>query len=181
MTKYLTLRLTDGRRVTIQRLSCYGRVDFAYHLGQCYELLEGYRDTPLVDLYCQNDQFKYHCDQCLTLNGLPPDKLSDTQLVGLLFSSSEAPYGVLNQFNYDLDKATAQAKAPSKPDTKGSLLGKLWKSLGDLQLALRVVQELPTDVLEDALYEMKPDTDKNKDKARATLERLQKGSKGNGL
>ena len=171
-SRKLTLRLTNGKWATIQRMSVFNRLDFSYHLQQAYEVLAESANTPLVDLYVENDEFQYHCDQCLKLSHLDPNLLSDTQMIGLLFGSTDYPYGLLNQFNYDLEKVTSNAKAPSKPDTRGSILGKLWRSLGDLQIAIKVASELPVDVLEDALYQMKPEEERNKDKARETLKSL---------
>jgi len=174
LDRQLTIRQTNGKWVTIQRLSVFDRLDFAYHLQSAYQYLSDSPDTAITEMYVTNDGFRYHCDTCLQLANLDAKYLSDTQFTGLLFASAEYPYGLLNQFNFPLDQSTKNAKSPTDPETKGSLLGKLWRSLGDLQLAIRIATELPTDVLEDALYEMKPAEDKNKDKARKYLERLNK-------
>lgn len=169
----LTLRLTDGRWVTIQRLSVFDRIDFRYHLQQSYKLLDDYPDTPLVKIYEENDQLRYHVDTCLELCTIPPCRVSDTQLVSLLFATKRNPYGILNEFNFNLSEAASNTQSPGRPDTKGAILGRLWRSTGSLNTALKLCTQLPTDVLEDALYELKPEEEKNKDKAKEALKRME--------
>ena len=55
------------------------------------------------------------------------------------------------------------------------IIGKLWRSLGDLNLALKLAESLPVDVLEEAMYELKPAEAKYIDKARELMNKIRGG------
>lgn len=171
MSAYINLRLTNGTWLTLQRMSVFTRLDFAHHLKQAYELLTRDPSQSIRDLYVKDDEFRHHCDQCLELHSIPPKQVSDDQLIALLFGSSSHPLGVLNQFNFDLTESTSNAKAPQR-ETKGSILGKLFRATGDVVVALKMATELPVDVLEDMFSELKPEEEKYKELARGAISGL---------
>ncbi len=169
--KLYTIRYNNGLYHTIQRMSIKGRMQFSYHLKEAYQVLSENPDSTIGDLYCQNDCFSYHCDKCLGLNNIDPTLISDVQFVSFLFGSDEYPYGFLNSINFNLAQTVDNAK-PSKSETYGSIIGRLWKSLGDLNLALKVAETIPVDVLEEAMYELKPTEAKFVDKAKEAMSKI---------
>lgn len=171
MSAYIDIPLTNGRWLTLQRLTVFARLDFSYHIKAAYEILAKDKQQDIREFYIRNSEFRHHCDVALELHHIPPDQISDDQFIALLFSSPKFPFGVLNQFNFDITEATNNAKAPGR-ETKGSLLGKLFKATGDVSIALKMAQELPVDVLEDLFEEMKPQDTKNKERARDAIRGL---------
>ena len=167
-----TIRYNNGLYQTIQRMSIKGRTKFSYHLKEAYQILSENPDAAIDNLYCQDDRFCYHCNECLRLNNIDPDLISDVQFKGFLFGSKEYPLGFLNSINFDLSQTVENAK-PAKSETYGSIVGKLWKSLGDLNLALKLADTIPVDVLEDAMYELKPQEAKFVDKAKEAMRKIQ--------
>ena len=169
MSAYIDIPLTTGRWLTLQRLSVFARLDFSHHIKRAYELLGQHPEQNIREFYVRDSEFRHHCDRALELHHIPPDQISDDQFISLLFSSPKFPFGILNQFNFDITEATQNAKAPTR-ETKGSLLGKLVKATaGDVIVALKLAEELPVDVLEGLFEEMKPQDAKNKEKAKKTL------------
>jgi len=171
MSAYIDVRLTNGKWLTLQRMSVFTRLDFAHHLKQAYAILSNDPHRHIRDAYLKDDRFRHHCDQCLQLHNIPPDLISDDQFIALLFGSESHPLGVLNQFNFDLADSTANAKAPQR-ETKGSILGKLFRATGDVLVALKMANELPVDVLEDMFTELKPQEEKYKEQARHAIQGL---------
>lgn len=170
--KLYTIRYNNGTYHTIQRMSIIGRTHFTYHLKEAYQILkDSPPDSNIGDIYCEDDCFRYHCDQCLSLNGIDPGLVSDVQFVSLLFGCEEYPHGFLNTINFNLSQTLNNAK-PSKSETYGSIIGRLWKSFGDLNLAIKVAEKIPVDVLEDAMYELKPQEDKFVDKAKEAMSKM---------
>lgn len=169
--KLYTIRYTTGLYHTIQRMSIKGRMLFSYHLKEAYQLLKDNDEIAISDLYCKNDCFTYHCDKCLSLNNIDPSIISDVQFTSFLFGSKKYPYGFLNHINFTLPQAIDNAKPP-KAETYGSIIGRLWKSLGDLNLALKMAESLPVDVLEEAMYELMPQEAKFVDKAKEAISKL---------
>ena len=170
--KLYTIRYNNGLHHTIQRMSIKGRTEFRYHLKEAYQILSENPDAAIDNLYCQDDRFSYHCNECLKLNNIDPDLISDVQFKGFLFGSKEYPFGFLNSINFDLSQTVENAK-PAKSETYGSIIGKLWKSLGDLNLALKLAETIPVDVLEEAMYELKPQEAKFVDKAKEAMRKIQ--------
>lgn len=171
MSSYVEVGLVTGRWLTLPRMSVFNRLDFAHHLKQAYTILTTDPSKGIRELYVKDDRFKHHCDRCLELHFIPADDISDDQLIALLFGSQSHPLGVLNQFNFDLADSTSNAKAPER-ETKGSILGKLFRATGDVLVALKMAQELPVDVLEDMFAELKPVEEKNKERARDVISGL---------
>jgi hypothetical protein len=174
--KLYTLRYTNGTYHTIQRMPIKGRMVFSYHLKEAYQILSKYPESDISSLYCENDKFSYHCDECLKINNINPELISDTQFITFLFGSKEYPYGLINSINFNLSQSLDNAR-PAKAETYGSIIGKLWRSLGDLSLALKLAETLPVDVLEEAMYELKPAEDKYIDKARELMNKIRGGQK----
>lgn len=171
MSAYIDIPLTTGRWLTLQRLSVFSRLDFSHHIKRAYELLGQDNNQDIREFYVRNSEFRHHCDTALSLHHVPPDQISDDQFITLLFSSPKFPFGILNQFNFDITEATQNAKAPAR-ETKGSLLGKLFKATGDVQVALKLAQDIPVDVLEGLFEEMEPQDQKSKRKAKNVLQRF---------
>lgn len=169
--KLYTLRYTNGEYATIQRMSILNREYFSYHIKEAYQVLSNQDDnTNLRNLYCQNDEFKYHCDECFKLNSLNPKLLSDDQFIALLFGNKEYPQGYLNHINFNLSEMLDNTR-PAKSQTYGSILGNLWKSLNDLNLALEVCETIPIDVLEDMFYELQPQEKKFINQAKEAMKK----------
>lgn len=171
MSAYIDLRLINGTWLTLQRMSIFARLEFAHHLKNAYAELTATPEAQIRELYVRNDKFKYHCDRCLELNHIPADLISDDQFIALLFGSTSHPLGVLNQFNFDLTESSSNAKAPGT-ETKGSILGKLYRATGDVLVALHLANELPVDVLEGMFGELQPQEEKYKKEARREISRL---------
>ena len=169
--KLYTFRYTNGEYVTIQRMSILNREYFSYHIKAAYQVLSNQKDdTNLKDLYCKNDEFRYHCNQCLELNNLNPKLLSDDQFIVLLFGNKEYPQGYLNHINFNLAQ-TLDNTRPADSQTYGSILGNLWKSLNDLSLAIEICDTIPIDVLEDMFYELQPQEKKFINQAKEAMKK----------
>lgn len=164
--RILALRLTNGRFVEITKMSIFDRIDYLYYLKRLYTYAATYGDTSIAELYLNHGEFKHLADTCCSLAGVSADKLTIEQFTELLFSSQSYPYGLLNQFNFSFSECS-----DAKPDTKGSLLAKLYKSLGSLDQALKMAQDIPSDILEDFFEAMKPPEESAK---QDTLEYIKK-------
>ena len=171
MSAYIEVRLVTGKWLTLQRMAIFPRMEFAHHLKQAYRVLSDNKEQQIRELYAKNDEFRHHCDSCLRLHNIPPNELSDDQFIAFLFGSKSHPFGVLNQFNFDISDSTLNAKSPDV-ETKGSILGKLFRATGDVLVALKMAQEMPVDVLEGMFAELKPEEEKYKDLARNAISRV---------
>jgi len=155
----LAIRLANGRFLEISRFSISQRFDYLYYLRRLHEYLKRYPNSKITNLYLDHSEFKHLATKCLEIAGVPADKLSPEMFIELLFASNRYPYGLLNQFNFDFDNPV---DSDGEPDTQGGILGKLYKSLGDLKQATFAMQNLPSDILEEFLAEMKPQEEKSK-------------------
>jgi len=126
-------------------------------------------DTEVPDLYAEDDFFKFLCDECLRLCRIKSDWVSASMLTTLLFASEQFPFGALVEFNFGYLKASAKA-GNKQITTTGQMLGKLWSSSRDLNIALTLLRRLPADMVEQALEELRPQEQKWQDKARRDME-----------
>lgn len=156
----LALRLSNGRFLEIPKMSIFDRIDYLYYLQRLMDYMSQYPDVDIAVLYLEHAEFKHLADSCLNLAGIPGDKLTSSQMTELLFASKKYPYGLLNQFNFTFRECSG-----GEPDTKGSLLAKLYKSLGNLDQALTMAKDIPSDILEDFLKTLRPPEDTAKEKA----------------
>lgn len=155
-------------------MSILNREYYSYHIKAAYQVLATQKeDVKLKDLYCQNDEFKYHCNTCFELNNLNPKLLSDDQFIVLLFGSKEYPQGYLNHINFNLAESLDNTR-PAESQTYGSILGNLWKSLNDLRLAVEICNTIPIDVLEDMFNELQPQEKKFVNLAKQAMKKYTK-------
>lgn len=160
-SRTLAIRLSDNRFLEVTKMSIFDRLDYLDLLKRLYTYLNNYPKHDISDLYVNHAEFRHLANSCLALSGIDGHKLSIELLTGLLFSCEEYPHGLLNQFNFEFGDYPSSEGV----DTKGSLLCKIYKAIGDIDQAMTLAKNTPYDVLEDFLKELKPREEKSKDDA----------------
>lgn len=175
---HLDFQGADGVWHSVHRCSIASRYLFSGRIQQLYSVIDtSPKERTIAQLYDENDYFRFLCDEALKLANIDPVWVNVDQLCTLLFSSEQCPFGALVEFNFGYVQA---AQKTGKAKELGEVIGSLWQSVGDLESVLKLLYELPCDVVDDMFQELKPQEQKWRDKARQKYDELTRSSSSNG-
>ncbi len=108
-----------------------------------------------IDVYDSDDYFRAIVDETLQAGGIKPEWCSHDMMLTFLLPHTNSrgeinSTGILHSLNFPQSADTA-ASGSSKPTTYADLLAMLWASVENLEMSLRIADQLPADLLVDIL------------------------------